>query len=356
MDAFEYDPEGTTLAELQKRIPNIVQLAQQQLDMMEQQPDAKCTDLGALMPREINTIARAYNNLMSIYARRFPRYVHATRFLHLSVHDVHDVGVCPVHVVQLVVRHQRATKQFALYTNDFTITFDMRAGQVPLPRLPELAAIVKMFEKYVEYRKTLRICEVLGGKEDLVLIQDREFISVDHYERSLGKVRTSLDARRAVCVPQSLCVNCCPCVATLMFCMLGAPDDTQFRMSYPDRFDQEFFMADPRPGADVITSKRLQVMRLTDVQNALLWYFAGCSGPMVTLFEVATALREEGLHAQLALVQDVAVYSFLAFKNTPQDARRKQTSHILPSLQRRQLYDAVNDAIITCRRDFNPVS
>lgn len=362
MDAFEYDPEGTTLRELERAIPDIVPYAQRQLTELDQARRAAQnndipigTNLDGLMPRSINIIARAYNNLMAIYGQRFPRLVAPTRVLFVSVTQRHDIGVCPEHLAAQIAAYQQREHRFAVYTNDFAAAYDCPAGQMPVPRLPNLKAVVRMFESYIEYRKTIRVCEVIRATRGMLLVLDREFSTVDHYERALSQMEAQLTMRRAAISPVPLCVSCSPCIATLMFCMLGGVDDAKFKMRYPDTFEKEFFMAEPRPGAALITSDRVARACKADVQNAMLWYFAGVCGPSITLFEVATQLREPNLRASLALVQDVAVYCFLAFKSTPHEAKRKQQAFILPALKRRQLYDAVSDVVIAHQGDFTPV-
>lgn len=356
MDVFEYDPEGTALRALTKQIPGIVEIARRQCEALEGQPELECTNLGGLMPRSINTLAFWYNNLQTIYARRFQRFVRPARFLWTQSSDVRDTGVCRPHQAHQVAQHFRQRGFFAVHTNDFTNSEDIRAGEIPTPRSRDLADIMRAFEAYVEYRKTLRICDVIRAKDGWLFVQYREFVSVDHYEQALRNVEQQVsECFAASNVRQPMCVGCCPCVATLMFCQLGGLNDSKFLLGYPSEEFKEFFMADPRPGAAMISSDRVRHSSLVDVQNALIWYFAGCRGPMMTLFEVATALRDEGLPSQLSLVQDVAVYSFLAFRSTPQDARRVQQEHVLPALRRRQLYDPVDHKIITRRRDFTPV-
>lgn len=359
MDAFEYDPEGTALGALTRQIPNIVSIAKAQCEALDAQPDLEHINLGNLMPRSINTLAFWYNNLHTIYARRIQRLVRPARFLwtQASVDRMRDTGVCVQHQAHQIASHYRSKRCFALHTNDFTCAEDIRAGEIHIPRSAELADIMRAFEAYVEYAKTLRICEVIGARDGWLVVQYREFVSVDHYEQSLRNVEQQIAECFAASIHrQPMCVGCCPCVATLLFGQLCGVNDAKFQMPYPTREADSFPMADPRAGVAMISSERVRWNRLLDVQNALMWYFAGCWGPMMTLFEVATALREEGLPAQLALVQDVAIYSFLALRSTPQEARRLQQQHVLPALRRRQLYDPLEHKVITRKRDFTPIS
>lgn len=355
MDAFEYDPEGTILRQLVQAVPGLVEMSRRYCDALDSQPDVQCHDFGSLMPRAINQIACAYNNLNTIYDRRFPRWVAPTRFVWSCTTDARDFGVCPEHQAQQVACFYGRSRNFAFHTNDFTVGEDIPAGRIPTPRRPELRMIVRAFEAYVGFRKTLRVCEVVrAGGGSLLLVQYREFTTVAQYEYALTCVGDRIRACMAATLRQPLCVGCCPCIATLMFCQLGAPTDAGFVLKYPDGRDQEFFMADPRPGAEVLAGPRVRKAGLVDVQNALLWYFAGCSGPMLTLFAVATALREPSLAQGLELVQEVALYAYMAYKQTPADARRKQQEHVLPRLKQRQLYDPVNDVVVITHSDFNP--
>jgi len=343
MAGWERDPEGTTLAWLHDNVPGLQHVVDGALALLPARP-MMLFALSELSERDLWAIAYVYNNLMSLYGRGAARRVRADRFVCATATALRAANAaCATHTATYLREVSRG--RLVAWTNSWTLVQD--TGHAYVPHSAALRNVMRVFEAYVSYGKTMRLCEIIDAADGEVVIVDRMFASVAQYQRFVDSFDKALTRRQTLCARQLNCAQCCPCVATAVLSLFPADD----RFCLPYNLDEdEKIVPEWFAPSQAITTRWMHFKSLETVQNGVLWFFSGVPNPLGTFFRVAASLVDASctdVGRAVAVVQETAVRSFLAMRNSPDTARRRQMNFIRPALLIGRLFDATTDNYIT---------
>jgi len=346
MSEWERDPEGETLQLLLTQVPHLQQIVEHSLAQLKTRAYSLFA-LSEISEPNVWTIAYAYNNLMALYTRGAVRKVAPERFLRESpLAPPAANAACAVHsATYLAAATQR---QLIAWQNSWTLGHDRAHAYIPHNLL--LRDIVRLFEAYIHFNKSLRLAEIVGASGDHVLIVDRTFANMAQYRRYVEAYDRALQRRQMAARRRLGCAECCPCVATAALSLYPRMDD--FRLPYiwensekvlPLWFDKN----------RAIWTRKLHYRSLERIHNGVLWFFSGVADPLGVFFRVAESLLQPGdtdVGVAVGIVQEVATMAFLFYWDHPTTARTKQERFVLPALKAGRLYDPLSDCIInSCR-------
>lgn len=347
MSEWETDPEGETLRWLDTQVPRLRHEVMAALQILEARP-MMLFSLATLQERELWAVAYAYNNLMTLYERGAPRKVAVDRFVRASrLAPPAANAACTLHTAEYVVEATRG--RLVAWTNDWTLEHDR--AHAYLPHDTVLAEMLRVFEAYIHYGKTLRLAEIVRADGADLVIVDRMFANIAQYQRYLESYGRALEQRQHAARRRLGCAECCPCVATAVLSLY--PRDAYFRLPYVWESDEK--IVPPWFNRDrAIWSSKIHYRRLERIQNAVLWFFSHTSDPLGTFFRVAASLLQPSdtdVGMAVAVVQEVAVMAFLFYwDHGPESARAKHERYVLPALLAGRLYDPLSDCVVSsCR-------
>lgn len=343
MSEWERDPEGETLRWLDTQVPRLRHEVMAALVQLETRP-AMLFSLCTLQERELWAVAYAYNNLMALYERGAPRKVATDRFVRTAPMALPAANAaCAVHTAEYLAA--ATAGRLIVWNNSWTLEYDRAHAWMPHDKT--LQDIMRVFEAFLHFHKTLRLAEIVRASGTEVVIVDRLFANVAQYQRFVESYGRALAWRQHAARRRLGCAECCPCVATAT--LSNYPRDPTFRLPYVWE-DSEKVMPLWFEASRAITSHKVSVRSLERVQNAVLWFFSYTPDPLGAFFRVAASLlrgTEADVGVAVAVVQEVAVASFVLYWDHPVTARKKQETFVLPALLAGRLFDPRTNSFVT---------
>jgi len=346
MAEWEQNPEGRTLEWLHANVPRLTEVVDEALALLPTRP-MMLFAMSQLSDRDLWAIAFVYNNLMALYTRGQARRVKADRFVRATAAAMCAANAaCPVHTAAYVCEASRG--RLVAWTNSWTLVQD--TGYAYVPHSPALRNIMRVFEAYVNFGKTMRLCEIVRADGDGVFIVDRTFASVAQYQRFVESFDRALERRQRLSQRRLNCAQCCPCIATAVLSLF--PVDDRFSLPY-NNGEAEMLMPEWYTPSQAIATRWMHFKSLELVQNSVMWFFSGVPNPLGTFFRVAASLVDAScsdVGRAVAVVQETAVRSFVTLKGSPVTARARQEQFIRPALLMGRLFDVSSDNIIADTR------
>lgn len=343
MCTWEHDPEGQTLAWLLTTIPALEREVEAAMAYIDERPSLLFA-LASLSPRHRKALAYAYNNLMALYSRGAARVVEPDRFVRMTPLTPPVVNAaCKTHTADYL--HTALRHQFTVWTNSWTTESDREYAYIP--HNLHLRAIMRVFERSIDYPTSLRLCQIVGvTSNNKLLIADRTFASVEQYQRYEMRFDRRLFRQQTVAQRRLGCARCCPCLATATLSLLPNHDDIviSYSAEAPHFFPEWFRLETAISSADV------RRYPSNEVQDAIKWFFSGTTQPLATFFRVAASLLrpdDPDVGNAVAVVQEVAVKAYRTLRDHPETSRARQQNYILPALRNGRLYDPTTDAFVT---------
>jgi hypothetical protein len=277
MSEWERDPEGETLRWLDTQVPRLRHEVMAALVQLETRP-AMLFSLCTLQERELWAVAYAYNNLMALYERGAPRKVATDRFVRTAPMALPAANAaCAVHTAEYLAA--ATAGRLIVWNNSWTLEYDRAHAWMPHDKT--LQDIMRVFEAFLHFHKTLRLAEIVRASGTEVVIVDRLFANVAQYQRFVESYGRALAWRQHAARRRLGCAECCPCVATAT--LSNYPRDPTFRLPYVWE-DSEKVMPLWFEASRAITSHKVSVRSLERVQNAVLWFFSYTPDPLGAFF------------------------------------------------------------------------